>query len=88
MSETGASQAPRRGILLMFLAGVLLAFGVFSVLLASRQATDVDVAAARVVSGCESIVEFPTIGRYLVSDENSGRSLSAEQVCRKIPAGL
>ena len=47
MNETGASQAPRRGILLMFVAGVLLAFGVFSVLLASRQASDVDVAAAR-----------------------------------------
>ena len=30
----------------MFVAGVLLAFGVFSVLLASRQASDVDVAAA------------------------------------------
>ena len=88
MNETRASQAPRRGILLMFVAGMLLALGVFSVLLASRQATDVDVAAARVVSGCESIVELPTSGRYLVSVEISGPSLSAEQACREIPAGL
>ena len=88
MSETAASQAPRRGILLMFLAGVLLALGVFLVVLASRQATDVDVAATRVASGCVSMVELPASGRYLVSVENSGPSLSAEQACREIPAGL
>ena len=72
----------------MFMAGVMLALGVFSVLLSSRQATDVDVAAARMVSGCESIIDLPMSGRYLVSIETSGPSLSAEQACREIPAGL
>ena len=87
MNETGASQAPRRGILLMFVAGVLLAFGVFRCCSqVVRQA--MSMLRRRVVSGCESIVELPTSGRYLVSVESSGRSLSAEQACREIPAGL
>ena len=71
----------------MFVAGVLLAFGVFRCF---SQVVRQAMSMLRAARGerMRIDVELPTSGRYLVSVESSGRSLSAEQACREIPAGL
>ena len=84
---SSAARTRRRDAVLVFIAGVMLAFGVLSVVLAGRRAGAADEAAVRVVSGCESVVELPSAGRYLVSIEVAGPSLSTTQACREVPAG-
>ncbi len=87
MSSHNTHRSTRRDVVLVFIAGVMLAFGVLSVVLAGRRADAADEAAVRVVSGCESVVELPAAGRYLVSIEVAGPSLSTTQACREVPAG-
>jgi len=87
VSSYSTSRTTRHDVALVFIAGVMLAFGVLSVVLAGRRADAADEAAIRVVSGCESVVELPSAGRYLVSIEVAGPSLSTTQACREVPAG-
>ena len=88
MSTPATPYRSRWDVLLVFAAGVMIAFAVLSVVLAGRSADAADRSAVRVVSGCESVVEIPSAGRYLVSIEVRGPSLSTDQTCREIPAGL
>ncbi|MGA0036166.1 MAG: hypothetical protein ACO3HT_08565 [Ilumatobacteraceae bacterium] len=88
MSTPATPSRSRWDVLLVFAAGVMIAFAVLSVVLAGRSADAADRSAVRVVSGCESVVEIPSAGRYLVSIEVRGPSLSTDQACREIPAGL
>jgi len=88
VSTPAAPSRSRWDVLLVFAAGVMIAFAVLSVVLAGRSADAADRSAVRVVSGCESVVEIPSAGRYLVSIEVRGPSLSTDQACREIPAGL
>ena len=78
---------PLRDVVLIAIAGTMLAMGVLSVVAAGRRAQAADANAVRVVSGCESVVELPSAGRYLVSVEVAGPSLSTTQACREVPAG-
>ena len=87
MSAARRARTPRREVVLVVLAGVMLVCGVLSVVLASQRANGADADAIRVVSGCTSTVNLPSAGRYLVSIEVAGPSLSTTQACREIAAG-
>jgi hypothetical protein len=88
VSTPASTSRSRWDVMLIVAAGAMIACAVLSVVLAGRDADAADESAVRVVSGCESVVGIPSAGRYLVSIEVRGPSLSTDQACREIPAGL
>jgi hypothetical protein len=87
VSAARTTRTSRREVVLVVFAGAMLAAGALSVVLAGQRANAADEDAIRVVSGCTSTVTLPSAGRYLVSIEVAGPSLSTTQACREIAAG-